>query len=231
LFLQAAALVGVEQARILHTQFLQQKAVLIVGDAQLLTHAAQHLKAAGDVHVALGQIVAHHALVGLVPLIVAELRQHSRQDEDLIRVEIAVATALQKAPHIEAELADLAAEALGRALAAVQGRTAGIEHRPATTAALLRQGVRHHRPDRVLPVTGRRNGRRLVRCFVSLPCTAHQALAEAGSPNASASKGFGPKTPIEKRKRAAGIEPASSAWKAEVLPLNYARTSTAVPAC
>ena len=25
-------------------------------------------------------------------------------------------------------------------------------------------------------------------------------------------------------KRAAGIEPASSAWKAEVLPLNYART-------
>ena len=25
------------------------------------------------------------------------------------------------------------------------------------------------------------------------------------------------------RKRAAGIEPASSAWKAEVLPLNYAR--------
>ena len=28
------------------------------------------------------------------------------------------------------------------------------------------------------------------------------------------------------RKRAAGIEPASSAWKAEVLPLNYARTGT-----
>ncbi len=27
-------------------------------------------------------------------------------------------------------------------------------------------------------------------------------------------------------KRAAGIEPASSAWKAEVLPLNYARTGT-----
>ncbi len=26
--------------------------------------------------------------------------------------------------------------------------------------------------------------------------------------------------------RLAGIEPASSAWKAEVLPLNYARTST-----
>ena len=25
------------------------------------------------------------------------------------------------------------------------------------------------------------------------------------------------------KKRAAGIEPASSAWKAEVLPLNYAR--------
>ena len=29
-----------------------------------------------------------------------------------------------------------------------------------------------------------------------------------------------------KIKRAAGIEPASSAWKAEVLPLNYARTET-----
>jgi len=30
------------------------------------------------------------------------------------------------------------------------------------------------------------------------------------------------------KKRAAGIEPASSAWKAEVLPLNYARDSTGV---
>ena len=28
-----------------------------------------------------------------------------------------------------------------------------------------------------------------------------------------------------KNKRAAGIEPASSAWKAEVLPLNYARAN------
>ena len=28
-----------------------------------------------------------------------------------------------------------------------------------------------------------------------------------------------------KPKRAAGIEPASSAWKAEVLPLNYARAN------
>ena len=31
-----------------------------------------------------------------------------------------------------------------------------------------------------------------------------------------------------KIKRAAGIEPASSAWKAEVLPLNYARASKRV---
>ena len=30
-------------------------------------------------------------------------------------------------------------------------------------------------------------------------------------------------------KRAAGIEPASSAWKAEVLPLNYARTNKRDP--
>ena len=29
-----------------------------------------------------------------------------------------------------------------------------------------------------------------------------------------------------KIKRAAGIEPASSAWKAEVLPLNYTRAKT-----
>jgi hypothetical protein len=36
---------------------------------------------------------------------------------------------------------------------------------------------------------------------------------------------FQQKTPIENKKRAAGIEPASSAWKAEVLPLNYARKS------
>ena len=52
-----------------------------------------------------------------------------------------------------------------------------------------------------------------------------QALAETGRPKASCSKGFRPETFIEKRKRAAGIEPASSAWKAEVLPLNYARDS------
>ena len=34
---------------------------------------------------------------------------------------------------------------------------------------------------------------------------------------------------ISKIKRAAGIEPASSAWKAEVLPLNYARTRAKEP--
>jgi hypothetical protein len=36
---------------------------------------------------------------------------------------------------------------------------------------------------------------------------------------------YEPKTLIQISKRAAGIEPASSAWKAEVLPLNYARES------
>ena len=50
-------------------------------------------------------------------------------------------------------------------------------------------------------------------------------VAQTGRPDASGSKDFGPKTLIEKSKRAAGIEPASSAWKAEVLPLNYARES------
>jgi hypothetical protein len=69
----------------------------------------------------------------------------------------------------------------------------------------------------------------LVRCFASQPGTAKKALAKAGSPKASRSKGFEPKTLIEKRKRAAGIEPASSAWKAEVLPLNYARDSPDSP--
>ncbi len=56
-------------------------------------------------------------------------------------------------------------------------------------------------------------------------------LSEAGtgSPNASRSKGFEWKILIEERKRAAGIEPASSAWKAEVLPLNYARKSMWMP--
>ena len=68
--------------------------------------------------------------------------------------------------------------------------------------------------------------KRLVRCFVSHAGTANQVLAEAGSPNASRSKGFELKILIEIRKRAAGIEPASSAWKAEVLPLNYARAIT-----
>ena len=68
--------------------------------------------------------------------------------------------------------------------------------------------------------------KRLVRCFVSHAGTANQVLAEAGSPNASRRKGFELKILIENRKRAAGIEPASSAWKAEVLPLNYARAIT-----
>ncbi len=102
-----------------------------------------------------------------------------------------------------------------------------IQRRPAP----LRQRVRHDGPDRVLPVTGRRHVRRLVRCFVSQPGTGNQALAEIGSPNASRNKGFEPKTHTETRKRAAGIEPASSAWKAEVLPLNYARTSTTELLC
>jgi hypothetical protein len=62
-----------------------------------------------------------------------------------------------------------------------------------------------------------------VRWYVSQPGKGHQALAKVEIPNASRSKGFRPKTLVEKRKRAAGIEPASSAWKAEVLPLNYAR--------
>jgi hypothetical protein len=68
--------------------------------------------------------------------------------------------------------------------------------------------------------------KRLVRCFVSQAGTAKQALAKTGSSNASRSKELEPKNLIEKRKRAAGIEPASSAWKAEVLPLNYARAIT-----
>ena len=86
--------------------------------------------------------------------------------------------------------------------------TTVVEHRPATTAALLRQGVRHHRPDRVLPVKGRRHVRRFVRCsvscFVSEAGTGNQALAEAGSPNSSGSKGFEPKTLIKNQEAGGG---------------------------
>ena len=39
----------------------------------------------------------------------------------------------------------------------------------------------------------------------------------------------GSKKNLFKKKRAAGIEPASSAWKAEVLPLNYARITRTTP--
>ena len=60
-----------------------------------------------------------------------------------------------------------------------------------------------------------------------LPAPAPPSHSE--TPDASHNKGFEPKTLIENRKRAAGIEPASSAWKAEVLPLNYARSSTDAP--
>jgi hypothetical protein len=101
--------------------------------------------------------------------------------------------------------------------------TAVIQHHPAPATAPLRQRVSHDGPDHHLPITGRWHGRRLVRCFISQPGTAKHALVKAGSPKASNSKGFQPNILTEKRKRAAGIEPASSAWKAEVLPLNYAR--------
>ncbi len=50
--------------------------------------------------------------------------------------------------------------------------------------------------------------------------------AATGSQNSSCSNNLKQKTLAVNRKRAAGIEPASSAWKAEVLPLNYARIST-----
>jgi hypothetical protein len=65
-------------------------------------------------------------------------------------------------------------------------------------------------------------------CRCRRPGTGKQALSAADRLKASHSKGLEPKTLIEKRKRAAGIEPASSAWKAEVLPLNYARSGTDV---
>jgi hypothetical protein len=57
---------------------------------------------------------------------------------------------------------------------------------------------------------------------------AKHAKAEAVMTNTSRGNVFEPKTLMEVKKRAAGIEPASSAWKAEVLPLNYARSSITI---
>ncbi len=128
--------------------------------------------------------------------------------------------------HGVAELVNLAySQGVGSAVRAHM--TAVIQNRPAPAAAPLEQRVSHDGPDRHLPITGRRHVRRLVRslvrCYVSQPGKANQALVKAGSPNTSLNEGSEPKTLTENRKRAAGIEPASSAWKAEVLPLNYAR--------
>ncbi|MFM1799717.1 MAG: hypothetical protein RLZZ117_1995 [Cyanobacteriota bacterium] len=110
----------------------------------------------------------------------------------------------------------------------MEGRVISHYSEPSSPAAApLGQRVRHDGPDRHLPITGRGPvrclARCLVRCFDSLPGAAKPAPAEAGSLNARRNRSFEPKTLNEKRKRAAGIEPASSAWKAEVLPLNYAR--------
>jgi len=44
-----------------------------------------------------------------------------------------------------------------------------IQNGPTSSAAPLRQGVRHHGLDRPLPVTDRRHVRRLMRCFALQP--------------------------------------------------------------
>lgn len=75
------------------------------------------------------------------------------------------------------------------------GRTCGdvqpdvppmIQNGPTSSAAPLRQGVRHHGSDRPLPVTGRRHVRRLVRCLALQPGTACQVRSAAGIPKAIA---------------------------------------------
>ncbi len=77
----------------------------------------------------------------------------------------------------------------------LSGRTCGdvqpdvpsmIQNGPTSSAAPLRQGVRHHGSDRPLPVTGRRHVRRLVRCLALQPGTACQERSAAGIPKASA---------------------------------------------
>lgn len=56
-----------------------------------------------------------------------------------------------------------------------------------SSAAPLRQGVRHQGSDRPPPpVTGRRYVRRLVRCLSLQPGTACQVRSAAGIPKASA---------------------------------------------
>jgi hypothetical protein len=84
--------------------------VFVIGDAQLLPHPPQHLQAAGHVDVALGQGFPHHPLVGLVPLAAAKPREHPGQHVHLLRIEIAEAAPLQEAPHVQAELVELADE-------------------------------------------------------------------------------------------------------------------------
>jgi hypothetical protein len=84
---------------------------------------------------------------------------------------------------------DLTAPAPASPRSDVQPRmTSVIQNGPAPAAAPLRQGMRHHSPNRVLPITGRSHVRCLVRCLASQPGTGKQTLAEAGSPNASHSK-------------------------------------------
>ena len=105
--------------------------MFVVGDAEFLAHAPQHLKAAGDVHIALGQGIAHHPLVGLMALLAAESGQNAGQHVHLIGVEIVEAAALQEATDIKPQLLQLAAEALGQILAAIEGRTAvPVAHQP-----------------------------------------------------------------------------------------------------
>ena len=75
------------------------------------------------------------------------------------------------------------------------GRTCGdvqpdvpsmIQNGPTSSAAPLRQGVRHHGSDRPLLVTGRRH----VRCLALQPGTACQVRSAAGIPRSQCLTGF-----------------------------------------
>ena len=137
LLLQAAPAVGIQQFGILHTEFLQQLAMFVVGDAQLPPHPSQHLQAAGGIHIALRQCLPHHPLVGLMPLRVAEARQHPRQHVDLVGVEIAQGPPLQELTHLQPHLLQLPPEAFRQVFPFVKSRAAA-------PAARQPEGARRH---------------------------------------------------------------------------------------
>ena len=87
---------------------------------------------------------------------------------------------------------DLSSFSSGRTCGNVQPDVPSmIQNGPTSSAAPLRQGVRHHGSDRPLLVTGRRHVRRFVRRSALQPGTPCLEQSAAGSLKASARLAFG----------------------------------------